>query len=479
MPSPTIRSLSHQGVPAPPRLRAFLSYAHEDAPAARHFIEGYFSQFWEQMNLDPQDAFYDADRLLPGYVWENHLLRELEEADLFVFLVSEHSLRPDHYCMRVEVATAAKRAKVIVPVVLRQCLWENRRIPGAPVDLTFGQLSVLPLDGNRGVKPVLHWQWQDEAWFAVIDGLRQTLSTLVPEAASTSRFQSVRQPQPTTPPRRAMDTDLLPYLCDQEKFADHFEDVVGAWNGGALVAFVKGVYDDNPPLFWRRLWLEQLPNLAPDPLRASVVTSDKVLYLPENRLGAGVRTLRLLARILRRYFNVTYTGPGSNDDVRRAVLARLSEALTGRSGRVKDIASLIEAMLALDGMIRLLVIPEARSVATLRSWVEALLGIIEEIPREDILRRIVIGISIERPRLGRRELAKAWALNRFQRSTVVELGPLSAVSVDHARVWYMRHRLREQFNIHEESVTRLFRGERAKLRLRTFANRVYPLLASR
>ena len=103
-----------------------------------------------------------------GDEWKGAIDKNLEEAQVFLLLVSSSFLASD-YCWDVETKRAVERhdrgeAKVI-PLVLRPCEWH-----GAP----FGKLQALPKDG----KAVTSWTNKDEAWTDVALGIRRAIETM-------------------------------------------------------------------------------------------------------------------------------------------------------------------------------------------------------------------------------------------------------------------------------------------------------------
>lgn len=450
MPSVTIQPASQQGAPASTGVRVFVSYSHEDSRLARKFLT-YFDLLVQSMGLAPRDVlFVDERRLRAGYKWEEVLLAGIDEADLFVFLVSANSLQADRYCMHMEVPRAAAAGIPIVPVVLTQCPWGGQAIPGHPKGLTLGDLGALPRNAKQQIKPVTHWERADEAWDTVTTGLRPLLRKESPRAPGAA------QPPPSDEPGAGVvDAELIPYLCDQQSVVRRFDAGLEAWDARALVVLVKGVFDDNPPQFWNRLRLENLSEfLDNDSLRGAGLGPDKPLPLPamdDAEVGAGLR---------------------------RTLLYELSDALTGNRYRIKDVETLTAAMRGMDGVIALLAMPDGRSARALRASLEALLSLIDEIPDDDVRQRTIVAVGLEDPALAQSRLADEWDLHRFLGSLVVDLDPLCAVTSQDARNWHFKHRIRDRFHLDEERVTGLFENDGA-IRLRHFQSAFQRLLGHR
>jgi hypothetical protein len=103
----------------------------------------------------------------PGGIIDAHVGAEVEEADLFLLLVSSAFI-DSNYCMEREFARALERQSEgrawIVPVIIRECDWLIPKLK---------QFKALPQDG----RPVIsrHWHSLDEGFRNVAEGLRQLI----------------------------------------------------------------------------------------------------------------------------------------------------------------------------------------------------------------------------------------------------------------------------------------------------------------
>ncbi|HEX6911489.1 MAG TPA: toll/interleukin-1 receptor domain-containing protein [Longimicrobium sp.] len=447
MPLPILQPASGPGAPSVAGVRVFLSYSHEDSRLVKGFVR-HFELLAQSLGLDHRQVlFYDDRRLVAGEEYGDTLLDAIDEASLFVFLVSSNSLRADRYCMRMEVPRAARREVPIVPVVLSTCRWESQKVPGHPRGITFGDLSALPLNSKRQLRPVARWDSGDEAWYAVTEGLLPYLAKAAPTAPAPP------PPAPALSPEAGVaDIELLPYLCDQRPAVRVFDSGLGAWDTRALVVLVKGVYDDNPAQFWNRLRVQHLMDfLEVDSLRGGGLSPDRPLPLPASE------------------------DAGSPDDARQVLLHELSDALTGNRFKIRTVEALTAALQAMDGVIALLAMPDAPSAAALRGTLEVLLGLLGGIQDEAVRRRVVVAVTLEDPVLVDRKLADEWDLGRFAGTLVVELEPLCPVTRQDARSWHKQHQVRERFRVDEQGITALFPGEE-RLRLRHFHSGFHRLL---
>ena len=113
-------------------------------------------------------ASWHDRRILAGQEWKGQIDRHLDEADIFLFLISADFLASD-YCYEVEMQRALVRHKsghaCVIPVIIRSVEWS-----GAP----FAELQALPKDA----KAVASWKNTDEAWTDVARGLRHAAEEL-------------------------------------------------------------------------------------------------------------------------------------------------------------------------------------------------------------------------------------------------------------------------------------------------------------
>lgn len=107
-----------------------------------------------------------SDRqIVAGTKWDEEIKRELEDADLYLFLMSTHLLNSD-YVQKFELPAAMRRFKArkagFVPVILSQCSWKPY----------VGAFQALPTGG----KPISSWRPFDNAYFDVEQGLRKAIT---------------------------------------------------------------------------------------------------------------------------------------------------------------------------------------------------------------------------------------------------------------------------------------------------------------
>ena len=153
--------------------RVFVSYSHADDAAKDQLTlklkvlkNAGLIEFW-------------TDRVLSaGSEWNNGVGQELEEMDVFVLLVSDHSLTSD-YIQREELTRALERRAAgeveVIPVILQRCAW-------ASFD-ELAALQALPPDA----KPIRDHKPQSVGWHEVSEGLMKVFAEMKTEHAGERR----------------------------------------------------------------------------------------------------------------------------------------------------------------------------------------------------------------------------------------------------------------------------------------------------
>lgn len=109
-------------------------------------------------------------QILPSAEWDKEIRREVEEADIVVFMVSTPFLR-SNYIRGVEMASALKRraigqAELVAVILEADCDWKNRE---------FTRYQVLP----PGAKAVRNWPRHADAFNKVEQELRLLIKDIL------------------------------------------------------------------------------------------------------------------------------------------------------------------------------------------------------------------------------------------------------------------------------------------------------------
>jgi Effector-associated domain 11/TIR domain len=138
--------------------RMFISYSKSD----RAYLDRFKSQL-KPLERGGKLRTWDDTQLVPGEVWEQAIERELQAADIIVFLVSADLLNTDFIWEKelpIALARQSSQTARIVPILLRPCGWE---------DTEFAQFSMLPPKG----KPIAAYSPEDEGWQLVYEQIKR------------------------------------------------------------------------------------------------------------------------------------------------------------------------------------------------------------------------------------------------------------------------------------------------------------------
>ncbi len=148
----------------PRSVSLFYSYSHKDE-ALRDELE-------EHLSLLKRNGIIHSwhDRKIgAGNEWQSSIDKNLETANIIVFLVSSSFLDSD-YCYDKEMKKALEKHEKgdarVVPVIIRPVDWS-----GAP----FSKLQALP----KNAEAVTSWANRDEAWTDVAKGIRKVIEELI------------------------------------------------------------------------------------------------------------------------------------------------------------------------------------------------------------------------------------------------------------------------------------------------------------
>ncbi len=153
-------------------MKAFISYSHDDAEFLTS-LHQHLAALRRQRLLEVwTDREIDA-----GGVLHREIAAAMEDADLFLLLVSSSFLNSD-YCYEKEFQKALEKQKsgqaIIVPIIVRPCDWKIPELQG---------FKALPKDGKAVDSS--HWKNTDEAFEDVARGLRSLLENQINERQPT------------------------------------------------------------------------------------------------------------------------------------------------------------------------------------------------------------------------------------------------------------------------------------------------------
>lgn len=159
--------------------RIFISYSRTDAL--------FRSEFTKHLNVLQSaglvESWHDGT-IPPGEDWREAIEANLETADVIVFLMSPDFLS-SQFCQDVEMPRAlarwTRRRVRIIPILVRECLWEKSPL---------AKLQVLPRNGL----PIAAAPNTDAGWTQVVRDIREMLekSTVATGTWDPTRAQTAR-----------------------------------------------------------------------------------------------------------------------------------------------------------------------------------------------------------------------------------------------------------------------------------------------
>lgn len=142
------------------KVRIFYSYAHDDERLRKRLV-----QHLSGLQSAGLVEGWDDRQIGAGTEWAGQISKNLEKADLILFLVSP-SFMASTYSQDVEVKRAMERHEEgtarVIPVIVRPVDWAT-----AP----FAKLEALPEKG----KPVTRWPTRDEGFLSIALGIRRVV----------------------------------------------------------------------------------------------------------------------------------------------------------------------------------------------------------------------------------------------------------------------------------------------------------------
>ncbi len=153
--------------------RVFISYSHKDDAAKDQLV----LKLKVLQTAGLVEYWVDRD-LTAGKEWNRGITEQLEVMDVFVLLVSDHSLTSD-YINRVEITRALERLKEgtaeVVPVILHRCQWQASG--------RLNHLVALPKDA----RPIKDHRPHAIGWHDMSEGLSRVLEKLKKQHAGEHR----------------------------------------------------------------------------------------------------------------------------------------------------------------------------------------------------------------------------------------------------------------------------------------------------
>ncbi len=194
------------------KIPVFYSYAHVD-DAFRAQLEIRLELLRRQNIIEG----WSDRKIAPGSNWEEDINFNLKKAQIIILLISPEFLASD-YCYETETIFALEQHEkgkaIVVPIIIRPCLWEISN---------FKHLQVLPRDG----KALTLWKNIDEAWLNVSKAILSLIQEMVAKAqrAAEEQTRSIEAATATKP------ASLLETIIDSDYYlSKNKERILGAAN---------------------------------------------------------------------------------------------------------------------------------------------------------------------------------------------------------------------------------------------------------
>src|SRR6266480_7588077 len=169
-------------------VKIFCCYAHEDEPLLKKLK----THLFPLQRTGLVDVWYDRD-ISAGADWEQQIKERLNTAQIILLLVSPDFMASD-YCYSIEMQRAIERHEQgeahVIPIILRPVYWQG----------VLGKLQALPTNAI----PVMSsgWQYQDEAFFNVTEGIHKVVVKVMSSFPLSSQTLPIEpsKPEPTETP---------------------------------------------------------------------------------------------------------------------------------------------------------------------------------------------------------------------------------------------------------------------------------------
>ncbi|MCC7505998.1 MAG: toll/interleukin-1 receptor domain-containing protein [Saprospiraceae bacterium] len=104
----------------------------------------------------------------PGHRWDDAIKSQNNQAGIILLLISADSLASDYFSgeeVRLAIGRHEKGEAVVVPVILKRCLWK---------ETPLAAIQALPKDG----KPIANWDSRDDAWEFIAQSVNQMVEKI-------------------------------------------------------------------------------------------------------------------------------------------------------------------------------------------------------------------------------------------------------------------------------------------------------------
>jgi len=155
--------------------KIFVSYAHDDTKWLK-LLDPHLAGLKHLAQVEDK---FDDRKVLGGDHWDARIKAELEQADIFLALVTANFVGSE-YIRATELPAARKRESerecVIFPVLFDHCYWKS---------LDIDEVNFLPKDDNGKLKPISQWgNRKNAALTQVVEHLHKQIEAIIAARAA-------------------------------------------------------------------------------------------------------------------------------------------------------------------------------------------------------------------------------------------------------------------------------------------------------
>jgi hypothetical protein len=140
------------------------------------FDESYLQDFQDHLVTLKKEGLvtFDCREIDFGVEWDKKIKEEIEESEVIVCLVSVKFLNTD-YITKIEIPKAIEQNKIIIPIIIKACDWENSEL-GKYQAAQRGKVVSLNNNGRLMNNIIGHSEEEKAAfWTGIVKELRQKL----------------------------------------------------------------------------------------------------------------------------------------------------------------------------------------------------------------------------------------------------------------------------------------------------------------
>lgn len=147
-------------------LKLFISYSHKDEE-----IKNELDKFLILLKKSNKISVWQDRMLLAGEDWNQTILKELEEADIIVLLISQDFIASEYIWekeLKIAIQHHEEGKARVIPIIARNCDWEG---------MNFAKLQALPV----GAKPIISYPDKDVAYTEIAKGINKVVDFMLKE----------------------------------------------------------------------------------------------------------------------------------------------------------------------------------------------------------------------------------------------------------------------------------------------------------